>query len=119
MTEPPRPGLRESEPLPCTCHPDDNPPVPCAQKYALSQCLLTEPQARATADAELLAEAVRLLEPFGRLSDRLPNEGVLVEVCRPHPDNPSPRIEPFLTKHLRAAAAFLLTLTQDAGGERG
>jgi hypothetical protein len=23
---------------PCTCHPDDNPPVPCAQKYALSEC---------------------------------------------------------------------------------
>ena len=23
---------------PCTCHPDDNPPVPCAKKYALSYC---------------------------------------------------------------------------------
>ncbi len=23
---------------PCTCHPDDNPPHPCAQKYALSEC---------------------------------------------------------------------------------
>ena len=22
----------------CTCNPDDNPPVPCAQKYALSEC---------------------------------------------------------------------------------
>lgn len=22
----------------CTCHPDDAPPVPCAQKYALSEC---------------------------------------------------------------------------------
>jgi hypothetical protein len=22
----------------CTCHPDDNPPVPCAQQYALSEC---------------------------------------------------------------------------------
>lgn len=22
----------------CTCHPDDNPPVPCPQKYALSEC---------------------------------------------------------------------------------
>lgn len=26
------------QPKPCTCHPDDNPPVPCAQKYALSEC---------------------------------------------------------------------------------
>lgn len=23
---------------PCTCHPDDNPPVPCPRKYALSDC---------------------------------------------------------------------------------
>ena len=23
---------------PCTCHPDDNPPVPCAKQYALSEC---------------------------------------------------------------------------------
>ena len=23
---------------PCTCHPDDNPPVPCPKKYALSEC---------------------------------------------------------------------------------
>jgi len=22
----------------CTCHPDDNPPVPCAKQYALSEC---------------------------------------------------------------------------------
>lgn len=26
---------------PCTCHPDDNPPVPCAKKYALSDCQAT------------------------------------------------------------------------------
>lgn len=25
-------------PKPCTCHPDDNPPVPCPQKYALNEC---------------------------------------------------------------------------------
>ena len=23
---------------PCTCSPDDNPPTPCAEKYALSEC---------------------------------------------------------------------------------
>lgn len=23
---------------PCTCHPDDNPPVPCQKQYALSEC---------------------------------------------------------------------------------
>ena len=25
-------------PRPCTCHPDDNPPRPCPQKFALSEC---------------------------------------------------------------------------------
>lgn len=29
------------EPRPCTCHQDDNPPVPCAQKYALAECRAT------------------------------------------------------------------------------
>lgn len=24
---------------PCTCHPDDNPPRPCAGKYALDECM--------------------------------------------------------------------------------
>lgn len=23
---------------PCTCHSDDNPPVPCAKQYALTEC---------------------------------------------------------------------------------
>ena len=25
-------------PRPCTCHPDDSPPVPCARMYALHEC---------------------------------------------------------------------------------
>lgn len=24
---------------PCTCHPDDNPPKPCAKRFALHECL--------------------------------------------------------------------------------
>lgn len=32
-----RQKLRDTRP--CTCHPDDNPPVPCAEKYALSDCV--------------------------------------------------------------------------------
>ena len=27
----------------CTCHPDDNPPVPCAQRYASSECRAAKP----------------------------------------------------------------------------
>lgn len=34
--------LRRAQPAqadrPCTCHPDDKPPVPCAQKYSLNEC---------------------------------------------------------------------------------
>lgn len=29
-----------SDPRPCTCHPDDTPPIPCAQMYALNECRL-------------------------------------------------------------------------------
>ncbi len=29
---------------PCTCHPDDDPPKPCAKRYALTECReATEP----------------------------------------------------------------------------
>jgi hypothetical protein len=28
----------EQKAKPCTCHPDDNPPRPCPQKYALTEC---------------------------------------------------------------------------------
>jgi hypothetical protein len=49
---------------PCTCHPDDNPPVPCARKYALSECKATpepsrEPTQPVTRDK--LADALREL----------------------------------------------------------
>jgi hypothetical protein len=27
----------------CTCHPDDNPPKPCARKYAYSECSKVPP----------------------------------------------------------------------------
>ena len=26
----------------CTCHPDDNPPVPCARQYAYHECVAAE-----------------------------------------------------------------------------
>lgn len=31
-------GADQPSVRPCTCHPDDNPPVPCPQKFALSEC---------------------------------------------------------------------------------
>ena len=29
---------KDKDPRPCTCHPGDNPPVPCAKQYALTEC---------------------------------------------------------------------------------
>jgi len=43
-----------SEPRPCTCHPDDNPPIPCAQKYALSECRPEPTEAQIEAGAKWL-----------------------------------------------------------------
>lgn len=31
-------SLLKASRRPCTCHPDDNPPTPCPQKYALNEC---------------------------------------------------------------------------------
>lgn len=30
--------VANNEPRKCTCHPDDDPPRPCAEKYALNEC---------------------------------------------------------------------------------
>lgn len=35
------PQQEEAVARPCTCHPDDNPPVPCAQRFALTDCQQT------------------------------------------------------------------------------
>ena len=33
-----QPSSADVERRPCTCHPDDNPPVPCPRMYALQDC---------------------------------------------------------------------------------
>ena len=41
-------ALAAPENRPCTCHPDDNPPQPCAQRYALTECkALAQPETTA------------------------------------------------------------------------
>jgi hypothetical protein len=42
---------------PCTCHPDDNPPKPCARKYALCECRTADELDRLRAEVELLRAA--------------------------------------------------------------
>ena len=53
------------EPRPCTCHPDDNPPVPCPQKFALSECrAAARPSTAATNEQVMNGEM-----PAGYLTD--------------------------------------------------
>jgi hypothetical protein len=79
----------EPRPRPCTCHPDDNPPVPCPQKYALTECRMAamegqierlrhwEDESRAChkllfekdAEIERLRAALKLLLVSNRIAD--------------------------------------------------
>lgn len=36
--EPPHKACEQELERACTCHPDDNPPVPCPRKFALTEC---------------------------------------------------------------------------------
>lgn len=66
---------------PCTCHPDDNPPVPCAQKYAYSDCVVSQPtesEPTVLTDEELFAlikhadpRAVRIPPGIRAIADAL------------------------------------------------
>ena len=37
-SSPDKNDARKSDPRPCTCHPDDNPPRPCPKRFAISEC---------------------------------------------------------------------------------
>jgi hypothetical protein len=45
-----------AEPRSCTCHPDDNPPRPCPQKYALSECRAATQSVADAQDAPALTD---------------------------------------------------------------
>ena len=45
-------GPAESAFHPCTCHPDDNPPRPCPQKFALSECRKAAHRAKVEAEIQ-------------------------------------------------------------------
>lgn len=52
--------------------------------------------------AEKLRAAVAALEPFAKLAGKF--TGVMVEVCDPHPANPSGRIQPMMANSFALAA---------------
>lgn len=65
------------EARPCTCHPDDNPPQPCAQKYALTECRAPSPTAeQTTPPASSPLEAARSVAKW--LNER-PNRPINLE----------------------------------------
>lgn len=54
---------------PCTCHPDDSPPVPCAKRYALTECKAAAYDAMRQRVADL--EAWHAAGYAGQLESRL------------------------------------------------
>jgi hypothetical protein len=56
----------------CTCHPDDNPPVPCAEQYAYSECVAKEKQMKLTYDE--IQQATR--EEIRRMRARIDKKGL-------------------------------------------
>ena len=65
---------------PCTCHPDDNPPKPCQQKYALSEC---QAAAETTAQTD---EKGRPMTYWGGRSGETSER-----YCHDHPEADAPR----------------------------
>lgn len=59
-----RAALAAGEARPCTCHPDDNPPQPCARRYALAEC-----RAASEARPELTPAAYRVECRWARNAD--------------------------------------------------
>jgi hypothetical protein len=47
------------------------------------------------------------LKPFADLAAHISNEGAMMEVCRPCPENPARTILPILTKHFTRASVIL------------
>ena len=56
---PPRKAMSDKMPRPCACHPDDNPPVPCPQKFAYSECMRAALDAKAKECEEMRKDAER------------------------------------------------------------
>lgn len=71
MTDEQPPSVADAKP--CTCHPDDNPPVPCAKQYALSEC-------RSVADAAGAKDAEASFNAFADRYDLDSNEWLDMDV---------------------------------------
>jgi hypothetical protein len=79
----------QCRPRPCTCHPDDNPPVPCQHRYAITECRAA---AEGRETVEEVLEVVGTYGPWGRdINEGLRYQIVLAdEVKRLRADNSLP-----------------------------
>lgn len=84
----------------------DCPSTPWPERETLGYALLSCAEERDTLRA-LVAKLVEALEPFDGLAHKF-RAHVVVEVCAPHPDNPSRRIEPLYVSDLESASAAIL-----------
>ena len=64
-----QPSSADVERRPCTCHPDDNPPVPCPRMYALQDC-----RRAAALAAEIESLRARLAEAETLLDEASPRQ---------------------------------------------
>jgi hypothetical protein len=74
----------------CTCHPDDKPPVPCAERYAFSECKATsseQPQ-----DLKGWAWAVNLGEGWELCGWLTRSRELLMRDGKPHPTAKAVRV---------------------------
>jgi hypothetical protein len=44
---------------PCTCHPDDNPPIPCARQYALRECIAAAADRAAREECAAICKGIK------------------------------------------------------------
>ena len=80
---------------PCTCHPDDNPPVPCPQKYALSECRAAapapEPWAWGWEDVTRDGREIRCATPdLTLVPSYVTDKGLIPLYAHPAPAAPAP-----------------------------
>ena len=55
----------------CTCHPDDNPPIPCARKYALRDCRVADVARRMRFVADAMSQGDEAAGALYELARRL------------------------------------------------
>ncbi len=76
---------------PCTCHPDDNPPVPCPGQYALGHCFAAVFHAERSKVADLTAERDATVKRGDELRDVI--RGLTGELATAEEDRDAARAE--------------------------